>query len=119
MPAYPWLLHNRLSYADLPERLRILRSAGLPYSLTAEEFNRNVTRYGRVSAMQFDIHRAEASLLLQARQRDFDGNPALLSELDALIAYIQMTGVPASTPADSPAGSASGAAPGSVTNSAH
>lgn len=118
MPAYPWLLHNRLSYADLPERLRILRSAGLPYSLTAEEFSRNVTRYGRAQAMQFDIHRAEASLLLQARQRDFDGNPALLSEMDALIAYIQVIGVPASAPVNSPASTASAAALGSVANSA-
>jgi len=27
-----------------------------------------------------------------AQQRDFDGNPAMVSELDALVAYLQMLG---------------------------
>jgi len=28
----------------------------------------------------------------KAQVRDFDGNPAMLSELDAMIAYLQMLG---------------------------
>ena len=93
MPAYSWLLNRRLSYADLPGRLKVLRRVGVPYSLTKVEFERNVVRYGAGIAAQLDIHQTEASLLMQARRHDYDGNPALVSELDALIAYLQVTGL--------------------------
>jgi len=92
MPAYPWLLHQRLNYADLPERMRSLRRLGQPYSLTREEFDRNAARFGKQRAQQLDIHRAEASLIDQATHQDYDGNPQRLSELDALIAYLVVLG---------------------------
>ena len=93
MPAYPWLATRRLSYADLPERLRMLRRVGMPYSLTVEERQVNVERFGETLAQRLDIHRAESSLLRQASLQNDDGNAALLTELDALIAYIQVIGL--------------------------
>lgn len=93
MPAYAWLAKRRLSYADLPERLRALRRIGVPYSLTPEERSRNRERFGERLAARLDIHRAEANLLQQASEQNDDGDAALLSELDALIAYIQVMGV--------------------------
>ena len=32
------------------------------------------------------------SLLKQARDREFDGNPARITEMDALVAYLQVLG---------------------------
>ena len=93
MPAYAWLAKRRLSYSDLPDRLRALRRMGLPYSLTDEERADNRERFGERVAARLDIHRAEASLLQQASQQNDDGDAAVLSEMDALIAYIQVMGV--------------------------
>ena len=93
MPAYRWLAQRRLSYADLPDRLRALRRVGQPYSLTDEEQAANRERFGEVLAARLDIHRAEENLLRQASQQDADGDAAVLSELDALIAYLQVMGV--------------------------
>lgn len=93
MPAYTWLAIRPLSYADLPDRLRALRRVGLPYSLTQEEQIHNSERFGEQLAARLDIHRAEANLLQQANEQNHDGDAALLSELDALIAYIQVMGV--------------------------
>ena len=93
MPAYPWLAERRLSYADLPARLRTLRQVGLPYSLTEHERLQNQQRFCEQLSVLLDIHRAEESLLHQARLQNDDGDAAALTELDALIAYIQVLGV--------------------------
>ena len=93
MPAYAWLAQRSLNYADLPDRLRALRRMGLPYSLTDEERAANRERFGELLSVRLDIHRAEANLLQQASQQNDDGDAAVLSELDALIAYIQVMGV--------------------------
>jgi len=92
MPAYPWLGVMPLSYADVPGRMRVLRDAGLPYSLTREELLLNIARFGEQRAALFDIHSAEKNLLKQASARDYDGNADRLSELDALIAYLEVLG---------------------------
>lgn len=92
MPAYPWLASNKLSYADLPERMRRLRRLGVPYSLTNSERNANLRRYGAALASQFDILHAEKHLAQQASEQDRDGDPARITEMDALIAYLQSLG---------------------------
>ena len=39
-----------------------------------------------------DINKAEANLIAQAQSQDWDGNRAKLSEMDALVAYLQVLG---------------------------
>jgi cytochrome c oxidase cbb3-type subunit 2 len=92
MPGYPWLLENDLDYSDVADRMRALRIVGVPYSNIEEEYLANVEQFGEDMARQFDIHRAEASLLAQAQSEDWDGDIARVTEMDALVAYLQSLG---------------------------
>ena len=89
MPTYGFLAETELVIGDPVARLKVLALVGVPYSET-------------------DIEMAEADLLAQAdpeadpgdmetrypkmQIRDFDGDPDKLSEMDALVAYLQMLG---------------------------
>ncbi len=92
MPNYPWLLSTDLDYSDIIERMSALRRVGVPYSLTAEEYEANVERFGQEMADMLDIHRAQESLLAQSQANDYDGLPTRITEMEALVAYLQMLG---------------------------
>jgi cytochrome c oxidase cbb3-type subunit 2 len=92
MPNYPWLLERDLGYSDMETRMRALRRVGVPYSLTQEEYDANIARFGQALADQFDINQARVSLLKQARDHNFDGLPDRVTEMEALVAYLQMLG---------------------------
>jgi len=92
MPNYPWLLKNDLDYSDVQERMRALKVTGVPYSETQEEYDSNVAQFGKDVADQLDILRAEENLLSQAQAHDYDGQRSRVTEMDALIAYLQVLG---------------------------
>ncbi len=92
MPNYPWLLQSDLQYADIANRMRALKKVGVPYSETEAEFKANVERFGESVAVQLDINHAEKNLVEQAQQGNYDGIPGRLTEMDALVAYLQMLG---------------------------
>lgn len=92
MPNYPWLLKNTLKYNDIADRLKAQRAVGVPYSLTDQEYERNIERFGQVIADQLNIHAAEKNLVSQAEQGNFDGDQSRLTEMDALVAYLQVLG---------------------------
>ena len=92
MPNYPWLLKNKLQYLDVGDRMRALKKVGVPYSLTKEEYDANVEKFGEEVAKMLDINRAEENLLAEAQEENFDGDPNRLTEMDALVAYLQMLG---------------------------
>ncbi len=92
MPNYPWLAKTDLKYKDIEERFKALRNVGVPYSLTKPEYDANVTRFGKEVADQLDINRAEENLLTQAKLGNYDGNPDRLTEMDALVSYLQVLG---------------------------
>ncbi|MCB1775860.1 MAG: cytochrome-c oxidase, cbb3-type subunit II [Candidatus Competibacteraceae bacterium] len=92
MPNYPWLLDNDLDYKDVGSRMRALRITGVPYSVTQAEYDANVQKYGQAIADQLDISKAQDSLLQQAREKNFDGLPDRITEMEALIAYLQVLG---------------------------
>ncbi len=89
MPPYAFLAETDLNPADPSAHLIALRRVGVPYS-------------------DRDIERAEADMRAQANPnkdaedlaerypntliRDFDGDPSRLTEMDALIAYLQILG---------------------------
>jgi cytochrome c oxidase cbb3-type subunit 2 len=89
MPSYAFLAETELKLADPAANLTALRRVGVPYTDT-------------------DIARAEADLKAQAdpsadagdlarrypkaQIRDFDGDPTRVTEMDALVAYLQMLG---------------------------
>ena len=92
MPSYPWLLKNDLDYSDIDARLRALRTVGVPYSTNDEEYAANLEKFGVEVAEMLDINKAEKNLLAQAQSQNWDGDNTKLSEMDALVAYLQVLG---------------------------
>ena len=92
MPNYPWLLKNDLDYADVADRMRALKMVGVPYSETDEEYDANVEEFGAEMAEMLDINKAEANLIAQAQSQDWDGDRTRLTEMDAIVAYLQVLG---------------------------
>ena len=92
MPNYPWLLENDLDYENIDSHLWSLRMVGVPYSANPQEYQRNVANYGEEVARMLDIDSARENLEAQARQYDYDGLPERITEMEALVAYLQVLG---------------------------
>lgn len=92
MPNYPWLMEADLDYADVQAKLATLKKVGVPYSLTQEEYAANVEKFGEDVAKKLDINQAETNLMAQAEKGNYDGEPGRLTEMDALVAYLQVLG---------------------------
>ena len=90
MPPYGFMAERQLSIPDIAEHLRTLRAVGVPYS---DEMIEMAVADARAQA---NPDEGDVDGLLarypKAQARDFDGNPRMISELDALIAYLQMLG---------------------------
>jgi cytochrome c oxidase cbb3-type subunit II len=92
MPNYPWLQTTDLDYSDVQDRMRALKKTGVPYSETQQEYDTNVARFGTAVADNLDILHAEESLMKQALINDYDGQRERVTEMDALVAYLQVLG---------------------------
>jgi len=91
MPNYGFLM-TPLSYKDIADRMRALKMVGVPYSESTEEYKANVERFGEDIAKNLDILKAEENLLAQAAADNYDGNADDITEMDALVAYLQLLG---------------------------
>ena len=92
MPNYPWLRETELDFSDVQDRMRALKKTGVPYSETQRELQRNVDEFGVEVAARLDILRAEENLMQQALDNNYDGQRARITEMDALVAYLQVLG---------------------------
>ncbi|MGD8926252.1 MAG: cytochrome-c oxidase, cbb3-type subunit II [Thioalkalispiraceae bacterium] len=92
MPNYYWLIDTPLQYNDIAERMRALKVVGVPYSETQAEYEANVKRFGEKVANQLDITQAEENLIQQAATNNYDGIPDEITEMEALVAYLQVLG---------------------------
>jgi cytochrome c oxidase cbb3-type subunit 2 len=91
MPGYPFLADKVLDGADMAAHLTVLRTIGTPYSddqmaKVAADF---ATQAGGEDAGDVDAFMARYP---KAAVGDFDGDPSRVTELDALVAYMQMLG---------------------------
>ena len=89
MPKYGFLAETDLAPGDPAGRLEALRLVGVPY--TGED----VKRASADLAAQADPEADPGDLAKRypkAQLRDFDGDPARLTEMDALVAYLQVLG---------------------------
>lgn len=91
MPHYSWLGRTGLRSDDLGEHLAALRKVGVPYT---DDMIAHATSdaYGQAAP---DTPYAEGVIKRYGEAtnvRAFDGKPAELTELDALIAYLQILG---------------------------
>ncbi len=91
MPNYPWLMQP-LQYKDVANRMRALKMVGVPYSESQAEYDSNVERFGKDIADKLNINNATANLIAQAQSGDYDGNSNDITEMDALVAYLQVLG---------------------------
>jgi len=91
MPNYPWLT-DELDYSDVMAKMGTLKAVGVPYSYTKIEYESNVEQFGESVAKQLDINAAKKNLEAQAKLGNYDGNPDKITEMDALVAYLQVLG---------------------------
>lgn len=89
MPPYAFLAERSVKVGDMSAHLAALSRVGVPYTDDA------------IKAADADLiaqadPNADAAVLKQrypkAQVRDFDGNPAKVTEMDAIVAYLQMLG---------------------------
>ena len=90
MPGYPFLAETPLRMPDVAAHLRANRGVGVPYT------DEMIEMAERDLAAQVDPDSDDAEGLLErypgAKVANFDGNADELTELDAMIAYLQMLG---------------------------
>jgi cytochrome c oxidase cbb3-type subunit 2 len=90
MPGYPFLAQTELDYRSIAEHLKANRTLGVPYT---DEQIKNAIADLRAQANPDDSGVAAMQKRYpKAIARDFDGNPEKITEMDALVAYLQMLG---------------------------
>jgi len=89
MPGYGHLARTDLWFDDIGDRLSVNAAVGVPYD---DGMIANARADLRAQATGVDTDALVARYGDKVQARDFDGNPARLSEMDALVAYMQMLG---------------------------
>lgn len=90
MPGYPFLAKTPLDTYNIGAHLKTNAMVGVPYTEEQIEAAKSDIRGQAMpdsdAAYEFEERYPTATI------RDFDGNPAMVSEMDALVAYLQMLG---------------------------
>lgn len=91
MPPYGFLARRDLDYADIADHLKTLRIVGVPY--TDEQIDQAaVDVVAQAQAEPTDDTDALLARYPKAVVGDFDGDPDRITEMDAVVAYLQMLG---------------------------
>jgi len=90
MPGYPWLSQRRLDASEMAEKLKTLAAVGVPY--TEEMIANAASDLEAQASPESDGADAVVTRYPKAVIGNFDGKPDELTELDAMIAYLQMLG---------------------------
>ena len=91
MPAYAWLARDRLDVTDMDLHLKALRRVGVPYT---DEMIAHAAA-DAVGQARPDSPQAEGVAERYGNAttiRAFDGRPETVTEMDALVAYLQILG---------------------------
>ena len=89
MPPYAFLADKELDTRDVEAQLLALRAVGVPYTeKDVEMASADLKAQANPDADAGDL----AERYPKAQQRDFDGDPKRLTEMDAVVAYLQMLG---------------------------
>jgi len=89
MPGYPFLLEANLEYDDIADHLRANRTVGVPY--TDSMIENAVADLRAQAEPDADVAGVEERYP-KISTGGFDGDPARITEMDALVAYLQMLG---------------------------
>ena len=88
MPSYTFL-NRPLSYGNIADHLRTLREVGVPYT---DDMIANAEADLVAQATPDADTAGVLARYPKAKIGDFDGNPGAITEMDALVAYLQMLG---------------------------
>ena len=91
MPPYAFFANRPLDYHNVADKLKALRTAGVPYT-DAMIANAKTDLEAQADPFSSDGPKFKKRYGDKVLQRDFDGNPDKITEMDALIAYLQMLG---------------------------
>ncbi|MGV3481543.1 MAG: cytochrome-c oxidase, cbb3-type subunit II [Sphingobium sp.] len=89
MPSYAFLAERELKAGDMRQHLRALYRVGVPYTAKAIEAANDDLRAQADPDFESEGFKERYP---KAQVRDFDGKPGTLTEMDALVAYLQMLG---------------------------
>ena len=91
MPAYNWLLTTELRTEDLPLHLKAQRAVGVPYT---DDMIANASRdaFGQANPDSPQASGVTERYGKATTLRVFDGRPGQLTEMDAMVAYLQILG---------------------------
>ncbi len=89
MPPYAFMLENTLDVDDIAAHLRANVAVGVPYS---EDMIENAAADLAVQADPDGDHDAFLERYPKAAVGDLDGDPGRLTEMDAMVAYLQILG---------------------------
>ena len=97
MPGYPFLERTALDYSDIDARMKVLRMTGVPYTeemiaKARQDLEAQVNPDSKQAKELTDRYAKAAGGRNSVRVAKFDGKPGQPSELDALIAYLQVLG---------------------------
>jgi len=90
MPGYKFLPEREAQISGIADDMEVLRKLGVPYT---EEMIQNATSDAVIQASNDrDAEGLQKRYGKKVNVRDFDGNIGKISEMDALIAYLQTLG---------------------------
>jgi cytochrome c oxidase cbb3-type subunit 2 len=89
MPSYAFLASTPLSYDNISDDLTALSRVGVPYSAEMIQ-NAKADLFAQTS--DAGDKAGLTKRYPKSRAADYDGNPQVVSEMDALVAYLQMLG---------------------------
>ena len=91
MPKYAWLQRNELQMDDIGRYLKAQRAVGVPYTDQMIE-NAPKDLYGQTDPDSDESTGVAQRYGKATNIRPFDGDPGHLTEMDALVAYLQVLG---------------------------
>ena len=89
MPTYKFLANRGVNSNEIKDHLKVLRLEGVPYTdEQIEQAYNDLMAQAQKDGDATDLTKRYGKVNV----RDFDGDPHFVSELDAIIAYLQVTG---------------------------
>ena len=92
MPSYGFLLKRGADIHHMYKHLKTLKKLGVPYTDEMIEWAEKDAVAQATGEARADISGLQARYGDNVNARDFDGQPHMISEMDALVAYLQVLG---------------------------
>lgn len=92
MPSYSFLMKRGARLHDIKANMKTLRMVGVPYTDEMIKMAEKDAAAQATGEMRTDISGLQSRYGEKVNARDFDGQPDMISEMDALIAYLQVIG---------------------------